>query len=439
VFDYVVKEGENHVGAAPESDLVIQIAGMSRRHAVVRFRDTTLEVEDLGSKNGTLVDGVRVTTAPLVVGDVICFGPAVMRVQPIDASDTEIAIPGTETSPSAGKESARWNAHASPGDDTTVPGRWLGAVARLVALGLGSCQIDVGGGLEVVTTALGAQAAALVAWARKGALSVLGTAGRLDPAWLGEALTRGLAAGEGAVAGTPTGTSFALADGVWVTSANLGKPGSGRRALVVFGEFPGREHAVPFLHLVRGLIPAGGAGLPDRAPLGLRRPVPELVFPEGYVVGHSPAILSVYRQLRQLLSGNIPILITGETGVGKEHIARILHGSSPRADGPFEAVNCAAVPTELLEAELFGIEAGVATGVSRRDGRMVIARGGTVFLDEIGDMSPALQAKLLRALQEREVRPIGARHPVPLDIRVVAATNADLQERIATGRFRADL
>ena len=235
------------------------------------------------------------------------------------------------------------------------------------------------------------------------------------------------------------GRSLTLRDGVWATCANAGKPEPHRRALVVFGEFPSPEHAVPFLQLVLRPILEGGPGVPDSPPLKPRRAVPELLFPEGYVIGNSAAILSVYRQLRHLLSGDIPILITGETGVGKEHIARILHASSARAGGPFEAVNCAAVPTELLEAELFGIEAGVATGVSRRDGRMVLARGGTVFLDEIGDMSPALQAKLLRALQEREVRPIGARHAVPLDIRVLAATNADLQERIAAGRFRADL
>lgn len=439
VFDFVLKSGENRIGAAADNDLVIQIEGVSRKHAVVRFRDDALEVEDLGSKNGTLVNGARVTTALLGVGDVVCFGPAVMRVQPIDASDTEIAIAGSEPTPGAATGAARWKAHESPTDDAVVPGRWLDAVSRLVGSGLGSGTIDVEIVLEVVITALGAQAAAVLAWPSTGPASVLHTVGGLGPEWLGEELLHGLEAGAGAGRHAPPGATFTLGDGVWATCATGGKPGPGRRTLVVFADFPAREHAVPFLQLVLQLALAGDAGLPDGEPLASRRPVPELVFPEGYVVGGSPAILSVYRQLRHLLSGDIPILISGETGVGKEHIARILHASSARAAGPFEAVNCAAVPSELLEAELFGIEAGVATGVTRRDGRMVLARGGTVFLDEIGDMSPALQAKLLRALQEREVRPIGSRHPTLLDIRVLAATNADLQERIAAGRFRADL
>jgi len=133
------------------------------------------------------------------------------------------------------------------------------------------------------------------------------------------------------------------------------------------------------------------------------------------------------------------VLITGETGVGKEHIAAILHASSTRRGGPFVAVNCAAIPSELLEAELFGIESGVATGVSARQGKFQLARGGVLFLDEIGDMSLELQAKLLRALQALEIHPLGARNPEPIDVRIITATNTDLQALIAGNRFRRDL
>jgi transcriptional regulator with PAS, ATPase and Fis domain len=135
----------------------------------------------------------------------------------------------------------------------------------------------------------------------------------------------------------------------------------------------------------------------------------------------------------------LPVLVTGETGVGKEHVVRILHASSDRAAGPLQVVNCTAIPADLLEAELFGIEAGVATGVSRRRGKLRLANGGFLFLDEIGDMDPALQAKLLRALQEGEVHPLGASSPVTVDVRVVAATNTDLEQRVRDGRFRRDL
>jgi transcriptional regulator with PAS, ATPase and Fis domain len=147
---------------------------------------------------------------------------------------------------------------------------------------------------------------------------------------------------------------------------------------------------------------------------------------------------ALYTRMRPLGQGDIPVLVLGETGVGKEHVARILHASSPRKAGPFVAVNCAALPSELLEAEMFGIGKGVATGVSERQGKFQLAQGGTLFLDEIGDMSLELQAKLLRSLQEKEAQPVGGA-PVPVDIRVIAATNCDLQQRIEAGRFRRDL
>jgi transcriptional regulator with PAS, ATPase and Fis domain len=132
------------------------------------------------------------------------------------------------------------------------------------------------------------------------------------------------------------------------------------------------------------------------------------------------------------------VLILGETGVGKEHLARLLHDSSPHARGPFVALNCAAIPAELLEAELFGIGRGIATGVAERAGRLREAHGGTLFLDEIGDMPLALQAKLLRVLESGTVEPVGAA-AVRVQVRFVAATNAALGDRIAAGQFRADL
>jgi transcriptional regulator with AAA-type ATPase domain len=164
-----------------------------------------------------------------------------------------------------------------------------------------------------------------------------------------------------------------------------------------------------------------------------------LVFPPGYVPGDAPAMASLYAQMQSLVQGDLPVLLLGETGVGKEFLARILHTSSRRRSGPFVAVNCAAIPEDLLEAEMFGIVKGAATGVAERAGRFQLAEGGTLFLDEIGDMPLALQAKLLRALQEKEVQPVGAAAPVAVDIRVVAATNSDLQQRMDDGRFRRDL
>ena len=163
-----------------------------------------------------------------------------------------------------------------------------------------------------------------------------------------------------------------------------------------------------------------------------------LAFPLEYVIGRSYLIQSLYHEMQPLVRCDLPVLITGETGVGKEYIARILHDSSERRNGRFIALNCAAIPSELLEAEMFGIAKGVATGVSERLGKFEMANGGSLFLDEIGEMPGNAQAKLLRALQEKEIHPLG-RKPVPIDARIIAATNADLERSTNECRFRRDL
>ena len=146
------------------------------------------------------------------------------------------------------------------------------------------------------------------------------------------------------------------------------------------------------------------------------------------LVGRSPAMLEVYKQVARAAATNVPVLITGETGTGKELVARALHQRSPRAATPFVAVNCGAIAESLMESELFGHAQGRFTGASgARRGLFEEASGGTLFLDEIGDVGPKIQAKLLRALQEGEIRRVGESTPVQVDVRVVAATNKDLK------------
>lgn len=158
------------------------------------------------------------------------------------------------------------------------------------------------------------------------------------------------------------------------------------------------------------------------------------------MVGESLAMRGVYHLIDQASQAKISVLVTGETGTGKEVVAQALHKRSPRADGPFFALNCAAVPEHLLESELFGHVKGAFTDAkSDRKGIFLQANGGTLFLDEIGDMPLSLQSKLLRALQERKVRPIGSEKETSFDVRVVAATNQDLAQRIEEGSFRQDL
>ncbi|MEM7350840.1 MAG: sigma 54-interacting transcriptional regulator [Acidobacteriota bacterium] len=176
----------------------------------------------------------------------------------------------------------------------------------------------------------------------------------------------------------------------------------------------------------------------DRAAAPRAEECSGLIYPPSWLPGTSPAMANLLATVVPLVDSELPVLLLGETGTGKEGVARTIHLSSLRASASFVAINCAAIPEELLEAELFGIGRGVATGVSQRPGRFVEARGGTLFLDEIGDMPPALQAKLLRVLQEGQVQPLG-QQPRPLEARIITATHSDLAAAMVAGRFRRDL
>ena len=157
------------------------------------------------------------------------------------------------------------------------------------------------------------------------------------------------------------------------------------------------------------------------------------------IIGMSHRIQSVVRLIDQIRDSSVDVLIQGESGTGKELVAKALHYNSPRSKHPFVAVNCAALPESIVEAELFGIERGIATGVDRRSGKFEEAQGGTLFLDEIGDLSLPSQAKILRVLQERSATRVGGRTALPLDLRIIAATNKDLELEIKEGHFRVDL
>ena len=158
------------------------------------------------------------------------------------------------------------------------------------------------------------------------------------------------------------------------------------------------------------------------------------------IVGRSPAMMELFELLPQIAESPSTVLIEGPSGTGKELFARAIHNLSPRKDKRFVAVNCAALPDTLLESELFGHKAGAFTDARRdKPGRFALAEGGTIFLDEIGDVSPAMQVRLLRVLQERVIEPLGSVEPVKVDVRVVAATNQDLAKLVKAGRFREDL
>ncbi len=160
----------------------------------------------------------------------------------------------------------------------------------------------------------------------------------------------------------------------------------------------------------------------------------------GGLVTGAPEMIKVARMVERVASANVSVMLLGASGTGKEVLARGLHNASARAKGPFVAINCAAIPENLLESELFGHERGAFTGaVKMQEGKIELAQGGTLFLDEVGDIPLPLQVKLLRFLQERVIERIGGRKPIPVDVRIVCATHQDLDTMIGAGRFREDL
>ena len=158
------------------------------------------------------------------------------------------------------------------------------------------------------------------------------------------------------------------------------------------------------------------------------------------IMGSSPKVQEVFRQIQHVAGTNFTVIIEGETGTGKEIVARAIHQQSGRSGGPFIALDCGAIPEPLIESELFGHEKGAFTGADRRrEGYVRIAAGGTLFLDEIANLPLTTQGKLLRALQERQIQPLGAKKLVPVDLRIIVASNVRLEGEVKAGRFRDDL
>ncbi|MGH7541166.1 MAG: sigma-54 interaction domain-containing protein [Gemmatimonadota bacterium] len=235
--------------------------------------------------------------------------------------------------------------------------------------------------------------------------------------------------------------------------AVLRAPPGHAEILVIVDEDDGEERAgwlaAGALEVVSRCLPDETLGRTLGALIGRRRETllsevgaaqSQLVSRLGDFVTHSVAMEQLMELARRVASADTSLLVTGETGVGKEWLARAIHAEGPRAGGPFVAVNCAALPEGLLESELFGHVEGAFTGAIRaRRGYFELAHGGTLFLDEVGEIPLALQAKLLRALQERTIQPIGGEESFEVDVRIIAASNRDLEVAVQEGSFRSDL
>lgn len=417
------------LGSDPQSDLVVRFNGVSRSHAVLEPLPAGLRVADAGSKNGLSFCGRRVPECELGKGDVVRLGLAWLSLEECDTGDLEpgVLVPGDTRAPRPLRKATATSsveAGSKSGSSRSVVLRLVREVDRLGPVA-GSGDARVEPLLGLAREVLGASTVALFRQGGGEGVTPLVVAGvALAPAEI-----RSIAR-----AGSPGGAGC---DGAPIRVRR--DPGTGLGILVTFppGADPPSWWVELFDFLASSLLglPSAGAG----AVLAGGAPDSRLAVPAGMVPGRSPAMQGLLSQIAATVRSRLDVLLLGETGTGKELFARLIHASGPTPGGPFVAINCAAIPSELLEAELFGVHGRVATGVDPRIGRIQQAEGGTVFLDEVGELAEPLQAKLLRFLQEREIAPLGAPTPRRVSVRVVSASNRDVPALVAAGRFRADL
>ncbi|HEV8240305.1 MAG TPA: sigma 54-interacting transcriptional regulator [Thermoanaerobaculia bacterium] len=419
--------GEHVVGSDPDAAVRLDDSRVSRHHAIVEVVDDGgVVLTDLDSRNGTFVHGRRVHRTALRGVAVLAFGPLQAVLQSADPARAQVlmAPAGDLADPRPPRRQLTKLATPAARASKTGPTDEVLPLGRLASF-LRELLPPLLAGETTADAAVETLATRLAELLPVGRVEVLRDAADGAPA---------LCAGACSASRLPRST---------MTRAICG-PGGWRLSLRT-DDSELLAPAEPLLALALELIAlAERCGEPRRhriacGPRALaeaRRMPPQAPPPPA---GLSPEVARTYRRAAKVARGDVPVLVLGESGAGKEVLARWIHARSPRAGGPFLAVNCAALPRELLEAELFGIERGVATGVEARPGILERAAGGTVFLDEIGDMPAELQAKLLRVLESTSLFRVGGRQPVDVDVRFLAATNRDLAGMIEQGSFRRDL
>jgi len=396
--------GEHLVGSSAEAAVRVEEAGISRRHARVDvLADGGAVVRDLGSKNGTFVGGRQVRETAVRGFTMIAFGSVQAVLQPADPARTDVLL-GSGEKP------------ASPPivEDEGLTTQGLHPLERLAET-LEEILPSLAEGLASPEEAADELAHRWIAVLPVGRVEFL----RSGPA--GEAVV----AAASTLDAVPRNVAHLEIEGLDGWKLRLRAPSSARLA-------PLR----PLFRLALASLAARRRPSRSSQPASRQGEQPAETPPPP---GLGPGMSKLYRRAGKVARGEVPVLILGESGAGKEVMARWLHARSRRVAGPFLAVNCAALPKELLESELFGIEKGVATGVEARPGLLERGSGGTVFLDEVGDMAPETQAKVLRVLENPTLFRVGGRTPVQVDVRFLAATNRDLETLVEEGGFRRDL
>lgn len=460
VFSFV--EGEITIGRDPSNHIPLLDSLVSRYHCVLRSNGNAFQILDLKSRNSTFVNGVSVSERALTPGDQIRVGNSMfaLRIAEADTS-TSAALPGLRESATfvLKKQDALYlrSAGASlPATAHTVRdlrvlldfSRTLNAVRGMEAL-----EHKV---LEALMEVAPAERAALVlgcdvdgidgarGWDRK--------LGPNQPMQISETILRqvlkeNLAVVSNDIAGDEglrDSDSLVTARVLSVLAVPLEVQGKILGAIYLDANAQGTKFDADLLELVTALGNVVALAIENARQMewlgGENERLQEELNIVHDMVGESEAIQAVHQFIGRVAGNDSTVLVLGESGTGKELVARAIHRNSPRARKPFMAINCAAITDTLLESELFGHEKGAFTGaVAQKKGKLETAEGGTVFLDEIGELAPALQAKLLRVLQQHEFERVGGTRTIPLDIRLVAATNRDLKEASAKKEFRPDL
>ncbi|MCH9649046.1 MAG: sigma 54-interacting transcriptional regulator [Deltaproteobacteria bacterium] len=394
--------GANSLGSEPDSNVLLTHPTIAPQHAVLNVSEAGITVEDLGSRNGILIRGHRVREAHLLPGDSFEIGRYLLEVELVALEDLEVGIALPPEPESLDRE------------EKTPPRRRIeeNALDRFSTKYLPRLLTHLYSGTDLP------RLAQHVGFALSDTLPIA----EME-------VIHGQQEERGVLYSVRRDTED-NPPGPWI-EAHKGDC----TVRVLFADSDLAEFLEPLVE--------SGATLLALAELRNRRR--RVSRPRGTPTGRpQPAsvnskVQEIYDQGERVAASDVGVLICGESGTGKEVLAQFIHTSSSRSVKPLVAVNCASLPSDLLEAELFGVERGVATGVEARAGKFEAAHDGTLFLDEVGDMAPETQAKILRALQEKEVYRLGSHQPRPADARIIAATNQPIDKMLAEGSFRTDL
>ncbi len=461
--------GEFSVGRNPSNRLAVGDPSLSRHHCVIARRGEQFEIRDLDSRNGTFVNGVPVHERTLTAGDEIQIGNSLFLFLSEDAQTAPSpAVRLDERSVLTGSTvilRSQDSRYLQPDNVATAPFPALRVARDLKALLKLSTAINSVRRLETLERQL-MECIFDVVPAARGAILLTGDnpdefnsvfswdreTGAVAPFPVSGTVVRKVLEEKVGVLSTDVMEDAALGTSKSLLAAEtrslLAVP------LTVFERMlgliyldtgsPTAKLDQDHLELMTAVAAISAVALEnarhvERLEDENQRLKAEINIEHNMVV-ESPPMRTVYRFVSRVAASDSTVLITGESGTGKELVARAIHRNSPRAQKPFVAINCAALTETLLESELFGHEKGAFTGaLQQKRGKLEVADGGTVFLDEMGELAPSLQAKLLRALQEREFERVGGTRAVHIDVRVIAATNRDLAESVKAGAFRQDL